>query len=182
MYPESLHGRTPGTAAQYFPQDCLAGRRYRIRSPNLTTAFLSKDIRMLMRHAEIGLLRGFAGFTLVEMIAALAILAILASLSIPGVVGLDKRASRSALETALAELNQREQLSWSKIKLTDAGWVGDAIVFANVDKDLGDNYRWSPSAKIEGGTLHFENQMVKLKRTPSLTTAPGQWEIIFWAD
>ena len=46
-----------------------------------------------------------------------------------------------------------------------------------MDTGLGPDYQWSPKAKIDGGKLHFKNQMVKLDRKASTTSFPANWEI-----
>jgi hypothetical protein len=43
--------------------------------------------------------------------------------------------------------------------------------------DLGDVYKWSPQAQVDGGILHFRDQVVKLKRNLSTINSPGNWEI-----
>jgi len=69
------------------------------------------------------------GFTLIELVAVLTILGILASLSIPRFVELDSNASRQALISSVTELNGRESLIWSKVKLSTSGWIEDEGVF-----------------------------------------------------
>ena len=118
-----------------------------------------------------------SGFTLIELVAVLAILGILASLSIPRFVELDSNASKQALISSVSELNGRESLIWSKIKLTATGWVDDEGVFEKLDTGLGPDYKWSPEAKIDGGKLHYRDQMGKLDRKPSTATSAARWEI-----
>lgn len=120
-----------------------------------------------------------SGFTLVEIIAVLIILAILASLSVPKFIDLGANASQAALKSAINELNGREQLVWAQIKTSQIGWADDETLFSQIDSDLGTDYKWSPKANIDGGILHFKDQMIKLQRIPSTETAAGRWKIIF---
>ena len=118
-----------------------------------------------------------SGFTLIEIIAVLTILGILASLSIPRFVELDSNASKQALISSVTELNGRESLVWSKVKLSTSGWIEDEGVFEKMDTGLGSDYKWSPEVKIDGGKLHYRDKMVKLDRKPSTATSAARWEI-----
>lgn len=120
--------------------------------------------------------RAEAGFTLVEIIAVLVILSLLAALTIPRFINLDQSASWQALASGVAQLNSREVMTWSNVKLSDTGWIDDAQVFSQLNTDLGNDYRWTPSAAIGGGTLGFKGFTVSLNRSPSTATSPGRWQ------
>ena len=117
-----------------------------------------------------------SGFTLIELIAVLAILAVLASLSIPRFVEVDASAGRQALVSSVAELNSRESLTWSLVKLSTTGWVDDAGVFSQMDTGLGPDFSWTPPAAIDGGGLHFKGQALLLERESSWSTRAGIWK------
>jgi prepilin-type N-terminal cleavage/methylation domain-containing protein len=119
------------------------------------------------------------GFTLLELIVVLALLAILAAVSAPKFIDLSANAEQKALRIGVAELNGRENLVWLDIKNSQIGWVDDTAVFSQIDTNLGPNYHWSPRAEIDGGKLHFKDQMIKLKRIPSTEASAAKWEIIF---
>ena len=118
-----------------------------------------------------------AGFTLVEIIAVLVILSLLAALTIPRFINLDQSASRQALSAGIAQLNSREVMAWSNIKLSDTGWIDDTQVFGQLDTDLGRDYRWNFGPTAGGGVLRFRDFTASLNRSPSTTTAPGRWQI-----
>jgi prepilin-type N-terminal cleavage/methylation domain-containing protein len=117
------------------------------------------------------------GFTLVEIIAVLAIIAILASLSLPKFINLEDNAKQKILYSALSELNTREKLVWSKIKLSTEGWIDDATLFTQLDTAFGPNYKWAPKASTTGGHLHYQEEKIMLNRSPSTSISPGKWSI-----
>ena len=43
----------------------------------------------------------------------------------------------TVLKSGLMELNTRETVTWSKIKLSDAGYSNDAEVYNAIDKSIG---------------------------------------------
>jgi hypothetical protein len=53
--------------------------------------------------------------------------------------------------------------------------VNDQIVFSQVNTDISSGFHWRPKAKKNGGTLHFEDQKIKLERIPSTNTSAGKW-------
>jgi prepilin-type N-terminal cleavage/methylation domain-containing protein len=134
-----------------------------VYSANLDPAISSPVYRML-RIRQLTFLQPENGFTLVEIIAVLAIIAILASLSIPRFIQLDDNAKQKALQSAFSELNDREKLIWSKIKLSDEGWIDDATLFSKLDTDFGPYFEWAPPADTTGGNLHYQNRQLLLKR------------------
>ena len=117
------------------------------------------------------------GFTLLEIIAALVILSILAGLAIPRYISLDESAKQRAINAGIAELNGRETLTWSNLKISEAGWADDDQTFADLDTNLGDDYHWAVGDPDEtGGTLNFKDSAaVTLTRTASTDVQPGQW-------
>ena len=119
-----------------------------------------------------------SGFTLIEIITVLVILSVLSSVVIQKFVNLDKAAQKKALFNGISELNNRENLTWAKIKMQKDGWIGDESLFAKINTDLSQEYRWNPVAKIGGGTLYFQSEKVRLKRLYSTKSAPGNWRII----
>ena len=99
------------------------------------------------------------GHTLLEIIVVLVILSILASFAVPRMIDVEKNATQKVIQAIIPELNSREILVWPKIKSSNIGWIDDETLFAQIDYDLGQNYRWKSNAEIDG-----ENYISKAKR------------------
>ena len=104
------------------------------------------------------------------------IMGVMGSVAVKKVDLLTDTASTKALAIALKELNVRESLVWSKIKISIDGYTTDADLFSALDKDLGAKFRWNPGPTIDGGTLHCESQSIVLNRTHSTNSAAGKWQ------
>lgn len=126
--------------------------------------------------AKCRCLRNSSGFTLVEIICVLAMLAVLAAIAVPRTMDLEANASMQALRSSVAELNSQESLTWSLVKLSEAGWVDDASLFLQVNTNLGSEYRWGPAAAVGGGTVHFKSQSLSLEREASSSIKAGKWK------
>jgi prepilin-type N-terminal cleavage/methylation domain-containing protein len=116
------------------------------------------------------------GFTLIELLSIMIIMGVMSSVAVQKFDTLSDTASGQALAWALKELNTRESLIWTNIKLSDDGWTDDSAVFAAVDTDLGSQYNWGPNPNITGGRLHFKFQKIALLRTASTNISAGRWQ------
>ena len=119
------------------------------------------------------------GFTLIELISVMIIMGVVASVSIQKFDIVSETASEQALQLAVKELNIRESLTWSNVKISGDGYSNDEDLWSLVepDLDLGGKYRWDPGPDISaGGTLHFDSNSIALNRQPSTTTSAGKWE------
>ena len=118
-----------------------------------------------------------AGFSLVELIAVMVILSVLAAIALPLYIDLDENARDRAIDAGVAELNGREGLAWSNIKLTPTGWEDDLTFFNSYDKMLGNDYIWTAGPVPSGGEIKFgiSGIPVPLSRSPSTTSHPGRW-------
>ena len=121
-------------------------------------------------------LRNQKGFTLIELLSVMIIMGVMGSVAVKKVDLITDTASAKALAVAVKELNVRESLVWSKIKISMDGYTTDADLFDALGKDLGVKFKWNPGPTIDGGTLHYESQLIVLNRTHSTTSAPGKWK------
>ena len=115
------------------------------------------------------------GFTLVEVVAVMVIMSVLASVGAKKLDLLSHNASDRVLEQGLKELNTRETLVWTNIKLSDSGGIIDADVFAALNTDLGPEFNWTVGPDITGGTLSFRSQSIQVTRIASSSLSMGRW-------
>ena len=117
------------------------------------------------------------GFTLLEMMAVLVIMGVMFSIAINKFDLLSDSASISAIKAGVRELNTRETLIWTRIKLSDAGWSSDDDLFIQVDTDLGKGYTWTPNPPTRSGaTLLYKSQSAVLTRAESTNNSVGSWQ------
>ena len=116
------------------------------------------------------------GFTLIELISIMIILGVLGSVAIRKYDNLTKTATERVLAAAMKELNVRETLIWSNMKISSDGYTSDTDVYTALSVDIGSRVKWDPGPTIDGGTLHIESQSIVLNRTHSTNSAPGKWQ------
>lgn len=115
------------------------------------------------------------GFTLIELISVMIILSVLATTVIKKFDILSDTASQKALLAGGSELNARESLTWTNMKLSPTGWTNDADLFTGIDTNLGTDYVWTAGPNALGGTVSFESKSKILNRTASTTSSWGKW-------
>jgi prepilin-type N-terminal cleavage/methylation domain-containing protein len=116
------------------------------------------------------------GFTLIELISVMIIMGVVASVTIQKFDVVSDTAGVRALHLGIKELNIRESLTWSNIKISADGYTNDADLFRLVDTKLSDGYHWDPGPDIlAGGTLHFKGNSIALNRQQSTETSAGKW-------
>jgi prepilin-type N-terminal cleavage/methylation domain-containing protein len=116
------------------------------------------------------------GFTLIELISVMIILGVMASVSVKKLDLLSGSATDRVLHEGVKELNVRESLIWTDIKLSSANWANDAEVFSRMDTDLGPDFNWAVGPNAAGGILSFRNQSIALTRMPSTTSSAAEWK------
>lgn len=119
------------------------------------------------------------GFTLIELISVMIIMGVVASVSIQKFDIVSDTAGERALHLGIKELNIRESLTWSNLKISYDGYSNDEDLWSLLepDLDLGGRYHWNPGPDISaGGTLHFDSNSIAINRQPSTTTSAGKWE------
>ena len=121
-------------------------------------------------------IRNQQGFTLIEMISVMIIMGVVATVAIQKFDTLSDTAAEQALSVGVRELNIRESLSWSNLKISSAAWKNDNETFAAVDTDLGTHYKWNPGPTVDGGTLHFKSNPRVLDRDHSTIASAGNWQ------
>lgn len=116
------------------------------------------------------------GFTLIELMAALVIIGVLFSVAAKKFNLLSDTADYRVLEAGISEINMRETLTWTNIKLSQGGWTKDSDIYSQINTGLGASYSWNPGPTVAGGTLHFKSQSIALTRSASTKTSAGKWE------
>ena len=119
------------------------------------------------------------GFSLIELISIMIIMGVVASVSIQKFDIVTDTAGERALHQGMKELNIRESLTWSNMKISVDGYTNDADLWSAVLPylDLGGKYDWNPGPHISaGGTLYFQSLALTLNRQPSTTSSAGKWE------
>ena len=121
------------------------------------------------------LIRNQKGFTLIELISIMIILGVLGSVAVRKYDNLTHTASERVLAAAVVELNVRESLIWTNMKISSDGYTNDEDVYSALDTNLGERIKWNPGPNIGGGTLHCESASCTLTRAPSSTAASAKW-------
>jgi prepilin-type N-terminal cleavage/methylation domain-containing protein len=125
-------------------------------------------------------LKSQKGFTLIELLSVMVIMSVFASITVQRFDLLSSSATNRAVETIIAELNVRETLTWTNIKMSTTGWTTDEELFLVVQPSLiprpQDTYQWSSGPAITGGILLFENKAFNLARSASTGTSAAQWQ------
>jgi prepilin-type N-terminal cleavage/methylation domain-containing protein len=115
------------------------------------------------------------GFTLIELISVMIIMGVMGSIALNRYESLSDAATGQVLTAAVRELNVRECLIWTSIKISQDGYISDENVYAALDTGLGSRFKWNPGPDIGGGTLYSGNQSCALVRIPSSFAAAGRW-------
>lgn len=117
------------------------------------------------------------GFTLIELISVMIIMGVVASVTIQKFGMVSDTASERALHLGIKELNIRESLEWSNLKISTDGYTTDEELYLALDTKLGDIYKWNPDPpdRLTGGTLSFKSSSKTLDRQESTPSSAGKW-------
>ncbi|MDJ0985750.1 MAG: prepilin-type N-terminal cleavage/methylation domain-containing protein [Desulfobacterales bacterium] len=116
------------------------------------------------------------GFTLIEMVSVMIIMGVVASVSIQKFDIVSDTANQRALTAGIKELNVRESLEWSNVKISGNGYTTDEDLWTLVVTNLGSDYQWTAGPdRVSGGTLTFKTASRVLSRQPSTETSAGRW-------
>ena len=118
------------------------------------------------------------GFTLIELISVMIIMGVVASVSIQKFDFVSDTASEKALYAGIKELNIRESLVWSNLKISNDGYSTDEDLYGVLDTNLGAGYKWTPGPpdRLTGGTLSFKSASIVLDRHESTASTAGRWQ------
>lgn len=117
------------------------------------------------------------GFTLIEIISVMIIMGVVASVSIQKFDIVTDTTDARALHLGIKELNIRESLTWSNIKISADGYTNDEDLYPLIDPILDGIYQWDTGPdRMAGGTLRFKAQVIALNRQQSTESAAGNWE------
>ena len=81
------------------------------------------------------------GFTLIELISIMIILGVLGSVAIKKYNNLTDTANERVLAVAVKELNVRDSLIWTNMKISSDGYSNDADVYTALNTNIGSRLR-----------------------------------------
>ena len=126
------------------------------------------------------MLKNDQGFTLIEIMAVIIIIGVISGAIIWKFDVFKDGASGKLALIAEADLNDREKMEWTNVKIGD-GWPGTDVLFFeaafdNNTYDLGKS-KWQPRPTNQGGTLILNGNAVEFSRKASTSSKPGRWSL-----
>ena len=107
------------------------------------------------------------GFTLIELISVMIIMGVMSSVAVKKIDFITDTASTRALATTVKELNVRESLVWSNMKISNDGYTTDDDIFAALDKNLGAKLKWNPGPiQLKVGRFTVSRKQLFLIESP----------------
>lgn len=115
-------------------------------------------------------MRNQDGFTLVELIAVVIILGVIVS-TVAWKFGMfEGAATQSVITSAIKELNTREKLTWSNVKLSDdRSKPIDELVRDLIDWDIGNG------THVDESRITVRGHSAAVVRTPATSSTPAIW-------
>lgn len=116
------------------------------------------------------------GFTLIELLAVIIILGIIFSVAINKFGLFEGSATQRMIDVGIKELNTREKLVWSNVKLRGGYDVDkiDEIIQAEIDRDLGNGTDVSCSSNTEC-VINVQGYTAAVERVPADRAKPALW-------
>jgi Tfp pilus assembly protein PilE len=109
------------------------------------------------------------------MISVLIIFGVLSSVAIPRYVDLEINSKQTAIDSAIGELNSRENLTWINQRISTASYDDDQKIIDAMDYNLGVGFTWTAGPTKISGTLEFDGVSENLTRNPSIVSKPAVW-------
>lgn len=120
------------------------------------------------------------GFTLVEMIAVMIIISIIGVIAASKFIHFDTSAKDKMADSVISELNTREKLVWSNLKLQGVYEDIDGRIWDDMQRylDVGNGAKLKfgfVADSVSTGTINIRGKITPVQRSPGSPTHPAKW-------